>query len=313
MRLIKSDTHINFLGQRYFAFALSAILLLVSVGSLIYQGLALDVDFTGGVTVEVGYAQPAELDNVRSALANGGYPDATVQYFGGRSDVMIRLGPQATKDASQVSANILNALQAEAPNVELRRVQFVGSQVGDELINKGGLALLYTLIGILIYVIIRFHWKMAAGSVFALIHDVVITTGFLSLFQIDFDLTVLAALLAIIGYSVNDTIVVFDRERENFRRMRKADTFKIMNVSINEMLARTVMTSMTTILASLALLVFGGDAIFEFALTMTFGVVIGTYSSIYIASAFALYMDITKEDIYPPKEDDDEHAAGIGR
>lgn len=313
MRLIKSNTRINFLGQRYFAFALSGILLLLAIASLVYQGLSLDVDFTGGVVVEVTYPQAVELGDVRSVLGDHGYPEATVQFFGSTSDIMIRLGPQATKNTSKVSQSIMDALHTEAPKANLRRVQFVGSQVGSELINKGGLALLYTMIAILIYVIVRFHWKMAAGAVIALVHDVIIVTGVFSVFQINFDLTVLAALLAIIGFSVNDTVVIFDRERENFRRMRKTDTMNVMNVSINETLSRTIMTSLTVFLADLSLLYFGGESIFGFALAMMIGTVVGTYSSIYIASAFALHMDVTKEDIYPPKEEDAERASHSSR
>lgn len=313
MRLIKPNTRINFLGHRYIAFTVSAILIIVSIGSLALQGLALDVDFTGGVVVEVTYPQSADLDQVRDALAQGGYNDATVQFFGSTTDVMIRLGPQATKDTSTVSRSILDALQAKAPDVSLQRVEFVGSQVGDELINTGGLALLYTLIAILIYVMVRFHWKLAVGAIIALVHDVVITAGLFSLFQWNFDLTVLAALLAIIGFSVNDTVVIFDRERENYRRMRKADTFTVMNVSINETLARTIMTSVTVMLADLSLLYFGGDSVHWFALAMMIGTVVGTYSSIYIASAFALHMGVTKEDIYPPKEEDAERHTHVAR
>lgn len=309
MRLIKHDTRINFLGHRYIAFVLSGIMMAVAIGSIATQGLALDVDFTGGVIVEVTYPEAVELNNVRTALAGGGYPDASVQLFGSTTDVIIRLGPQETKDTATVSNEIMAALQADTSGVQLRRVEFVGSQVGDELVNKGSLALLYTIIGILIYVMIRFHWKLAAGAVVALAHDVIFTAGVFSLFQLDFDLTVLAALLAILGFSVNDTVVVFDRQRENFRRMRKADTFTVMNVSINETLARTVMTSLTVFLADLALLVFGGDSVHGFALAMMIGTLVGTYSSVYIASGIGLHFGVVKEDIYPPKEDDGENGA----
>lgn len=307
MRLIKSKTHIDFMGQRRIAYVLSAILIIISIGSLVTQGLALGVDFTGGVIVEVGYQEPADLGNVRDALAGGGYNDATVQYFGSTTDVMIRLGPQETKDTAQVSGSIMQALHTGSSDAELRRVQYVGSQVGDELVSKGGLALLYTLIGILIYVIVRFHWKLATGAVVALAHNVLVIVGLFSLFQWDVDLTVLAALLAIIGYGVNDTIVTFDRVRENFPRMRKADAFTVMNVSINEMLARTIMTATTVILALLALLLVGGDAIHGFSLAMLIGTVFGIYATVYVAGAVALELNVTKEDIFPPKEEDTEH------
>src|SRR5699024_10235708 len=206
--LIKPNTRINFLGQRYIAFAFSIIMVVMSIGSLAIQGLALDVDFTGGVVLEVGYQQPVELDDVRQTLADEGYSDARVQFFGSTTDIMIRLGPQETEDTQAVSDAILKALQVDNADAEMRRVEFVGSQVSGELVTKGGLALLYTMIGIMIYVMFRFQWKLSVGAVVSLLHDVVIVTGLFSLFQWKFDLTVLAALLAILGYSVNDTIVI---------------------------------------------------------------------------------------------------------
>lgn len=312
MRLIKSKTRIDFLGQRRYAYALSIILVLVSLGSLAFQGLALGVDFTGGVIVQVQYPDPVELSQVRTALADADYPDATVQFFGNTTDVMIRLGPQEM-DTAQVSRMIMEALQATTQGVELQRVQYVGAQVGDELINKGGLALLYTVIGILIYVIVRFHWKLATGAVVALAHNIIVVLGLFSLFQWEFDLTVLAALLAILGYGVNDTIVTFDRVRENFPRMRKADAYTVMNVSINEMLARTIMTATTVVLAVLALLLFGGDSIHEFSLAMLIGTLFGVYATIYVAGATALDLNVTKEDIFPPKEEDAEHHSRVRR
>lgn len=307
MRIIKSKTRIDFLGQRHIAYAISAILIIVSIGSLLIQGLSLGVDFTGGVVVEVGYEQPAELDNVRAALAKGGYTDATVQFFGSTTDVMIRLGPQETQDTAKVSGAIMQALHADSSNAELRRVEYVGSQVGDELVGKGALALLYTLIGILVYVIVRFHWKLATGAVVALAHNVLVIVGMFSLFQWEVDLTVVAAVLAMIGYGVNDTIVTFDRVRENFPRMRKADAFEVMNTSINEMLARTIMTALTVILALMALLLVGGDAIQGFARAMLIGTVFGIYATVYVAGAVAMELDVTKEDIFPPKEEDGGH------
>lgn len=313
MRLIKSNTQINFLGQRYIAYVISTILVLVSIGSLITQGLALGIDFTGGVTVQVQYQEPADLGKVRAVLAEAGYADATVQLFGSTTDVMIELGPQKGKDTAKVSDAIMNALKAETPAVELRRVQFVGAGVGDELVTKGGLAILYTLIGILIYVIVRFHWKLAAGAVVALAHNVLVVLGFFSLFQWEFDLTVLAAVLAILGFGVNDTIVNFDRVRENFPRMRKADAFTVINTSVNEMLARTIMTAVTVLLAILALLFFGGESIHGFSLAMLIGVMFGIYATIYVASATALELNITKEDIFPPKEEEGGGQARSGR
>jgi len=216
-------------------------------------------------------------------------------------------------ESSEVSTKVMNALSAQNSKAELRRVEFVGPQVGNELVNKGGLALLYTVIAILIYVIVRFHWKLAAGAVAALVHDVLITLGVFSLFHLDFDLTVLAALLAVIGYSLNDTIVVYDRIRENFRRMRKATPDEVVNASINQTLARTIMTSGTTILTLLALFFLGGEIIHGFATALLIGILVGTYSSIFVASALALRLKITSHDLFPPKEEDAEKAARVTR
>lgn len=311
MRLIPSNTQIDFVGKRLPAVILSVILIAVSVGSLAIQQLALGVDFTGGVVIEVGYPEAVELEEVREALSEGGYGDAVVQYFGTSSDVLIRLAPQQGADAAQVSSRVLAALQAADPDVRMRRVEFVGPQVGEELTNKGGLALLYALIGILIYVIVRFHWKLAVGAVAALGHDVIVTLGLFSLFQIQFDLTVIAALLAVIGYSLNDTIVVFDRIRENFRRMRKAGSHEVVNVSINQTLARTLMTGLTTLLVLLALLLVGGEAMEGFSIALIAGVIVGTFSSIYVASSLALWLNVDKEDLFPPKEEEGEAARDV--
>lgn len=305
MRLIKPDTRIDFIGKRRAGFVISAILLLVSIGSLAVQQLNLGIDFTGGVVVEVGYPDAVELNDVRAALAEGGYPQAVVTNYGSSSEVLIRLPAPEGEDAAMTSDRVLAALQEANPEAEMRRIEFVGPQVGEELTNKGGLALLYALIGILVYVMIRFHWKFSVGSVAALGHDVIITLGFFSLFQIGFDLTVLAALLAVIGYSLNDTIVIFDRIRENFRRMRKAGPVEVVNTSINQTLARTLMTGVTTLLVLLSLLLVGGEAMEGFAIALIVGVLIGTYSSIYTASALALALDVSKEDLFPPKDEEE--------
>lgn len=305
MRLIKSDTNINFTAHSKLAAILSIVLVVVSIASLAINQLKLGIDFTGGVVVEVGYPDAVELDDIRTALTNAGYADAVVQNFGTASEVLIRLAPQDDADTADVSTQVLEALHAQNASAEMRRIEFVGPQVGDELTIKGGQALLFALIGILIYVIIRFHWKLAVGSVLALGHDVIITMGIFSLLQIDFDLTVLAALLAVIGYSLNDTIVVYDRVRENFRRMRKATPDEVVNGSINQMLARTLMTSGTTMLTLIALFYLGGEVIHGFATALIIGVVVGTYSSIYVASSLALRLEVTKEDLFPPKEEED--------
>lgn len=305
MRLIKPDTRIDFIGRRRFGYAFSILLLLISIGSLAVQQLELGIDFTGGVVVEVGYPEPVELEHVRQALAKGGFPDAVVTSYGSASDVLIRLPAPEGEDAAMTSDRILSALQEANPEAEMRRIEFVGPQVGDELTNKGGLALLYALIGILIYVMIRFHWKFSVGAVAALAHDVIITLGVFSLFRFEFDLTVLAALLAVIGYSLNDTIVVFDRIRENFRRMRKATPLGVANASVNQTLARTLMTSLTTLLVLLSLLLVGGEAMKGFSIALIVGVLIGTYSSIFTATALAMAMGVSKEELFPPKDDEE--------
>lgn len=302
MQILKRETHIDFIGQTRPAVIASVLLLLISVVSLGVQGLNLGLDFTGGTLVQLHYPQPVELGGVREALAEAGYPDAVVQHFGTTQDVVIRLAPEHGK-AKQVSQQILQVLQAGEADPELRRVAFVGPQVGDELATQGGLAMLYALIGILIYTAFRFEYRFAAGAILALIHTVIITFGFLSVFQIEFDLTVLAAVLAIIGYGVNDTIVVFDRMRENFARVRKGTPAEIANISINQTLSRTLMTGGITLAVSVVLYVLGPELIAAFALTMIVGVIVGGYATVYIASASALALGISKADMIPPKKE----------
>lgn len=311
MRLIKPDTNINFLGHTKLAAVFSIALIIISLGSLAVQQLKLGIDFTGGVVIEVGYPQAVDLNDIRDTLAGAGYADAVVQNFGTASDVLIRLAPQEGAKTADVSSKVLEALRGQNAQAEMRRIEFVGPQVGEELTIKGGQALLFALIGILIYVIFRFHWKLAVGSVAALAHDVIVTMGVFSLLQIEFDLTVLAALLAVIGYSLNDTIVIFDRVRENFLRMRKATPEEVVNVSINQTLARTLMTSGTTMLTLIALFLLGGEVIHGFATALIIGVVVGTYSTVYTASSLALRLDVNKEDLFPPKEEEDEAAKQV--
>ncbi len=266
MQLFKSNTKIDFMSKRKFAMILSASIILVAIVSLFVRGLSLGIDFTGGTIVEVGYQQPIELASVRTALSAGGFPDATAQHFGTSKDVMVRLAPQENIPNSELSDRAFAALNQLADGTaDLRRVEFVGPQVGDELTEDGGLAMLYALIGILIYVALRFEYRFALGSVIALVHDVMVTLGIFSLFQIEFDLTVLAALLAVIGYSLNDTIVVYDRIRENFRKMRKGTSPEVINSSLNQTLSRTLVTSLTTLLVLSALFLLGGEIIHGFA------------------------------------------------
>ena len=290
--------HIDFLGKRHFATIFSGLLLIVAIVSLAAQGLRLGIDFTGGTLVEVGYEQPVDLRLMRSALEGAGFDDATVQHFGSAQEVLIRLKPRAGKSNAELSTEVaVAANSAMTEPGDLRRVEFVGPQVGDELTEDGGLALLYSMFGILLYVAWRFEYKFALGSVAALAHDVLITLGIFSVLQLEFDLTVLAAILAVIGYSLNDTIVVYDRIRENFRLLRNGSSEEVMNISLNQTLSRTIMTSVTTLLVLIALALLGGEIIHNFAIALTVGVVIGTYSSIFVASPLVLALGVSKEDL----------------
>jgi preprotein translocase subunit SecF len=294
----------DLMGKRNIALVLSGILLLIALGAIIVRGLNLGIDFTGGTLVEVGYPQAIELPVVREALAKDGFGDAVIQHFGTSKDVLVRLAPRDDIESAVLSDRAFRAMQGIDPGADLRRVEFVGPQVGDELTEDGGLAMLYALIGILLYVGLRFEYRFAVGSVIALVHDVLITIGFFALFQVEFDLPVLAAVLAVIGYSLNDTIVVFDRIRENFRKIRKGGAVDIINTSVNQTLSRTLITSGTTLLVLLALFLFGGEIIHGFALALIVGVVIGTYSSIYIASSSVVFMGVSRADLMPVQKED---------
>lgn len=297
----------DFLGKRKIALLLSGLLLLVSIVSLAVKGLVLGIDFTGGTLVEIGYQQPVDLAELRRALEEKGFGDATVQHFGTARDVLIRLKPKSGISNAQLSSEVLAAVNSNVENPgEIRRVEFVGPQVVDELAEDGGLAMLYSMFGILLYVAWRFEYKFSLGSVAALFHDVIITLGFFSITGMEFDLTVLAAVLAVIGYSLNDTIVVFDRIRENFRKLRKGRAEEIMNTSLNQTLSRTLMTSLTTILVLLALATLGGEIIHNFAIALLVGVIVGTYSSIFVASPIVLALGISKEDLMLPEKEGSE-------
>jgi preprotein translocase subunit SecF len=299
MRILGKATQIDFMARRKQAMVFSALLILIAIGSLFIRGLNFGIDFTGGTIIEVAYPETADLGGLRQVLADAGYPDAQVQHFGTSRDVLIRIAPREGRARAELSDEVLAALQAADAAVEKRRVEFVGPQVGEELTEQGGLAMLYALIGILIYVTLRFEYRFSLGAVAALVHDVIITLGVFAITQVEFDLTVLAALLAVIGYSLNDTIVVFDRIRENFRRMRKGSPVDVMNTSINQTLSRTLMTSLTTLLVLLALFFLGGEIIHAFALALIVGVFIGTYSSIFVAGSTALALGISKADLMP--------------
>ncbi len=299
MRFLKKKTSIDFMRLGNAAVVFSALLILASIASLVFRGLNFGLDFTGGTLIEVSYPSAPRIADVRENLANSGHADAVVQTFGSANDIVVRIPPRGeeTSDA-ELSTEVLKALQNGVEGeVEMRRVEFVGPQVGDDLTEQGILAVVYSLIGIFIYVMFRFQWRFSVGSVAALIHDVIISMGLISLFQIEFDLTVVAALLAVIGYSLNDTIVLFDRIRENFPRMRKSLPKEVINTSINQVLARTLMMSITTLLVLIALFIFGGAIIHAFAYTLIVGVVVGTYSSIYIASTSLLYLGVSKYDL----------------
>jgi len=294
----------DFISKRKIALVGSGLLLLISAASLIVNGLKLGIDFTGGTLIEVGYSEIVELENIRSALEAHEFSNATVQNFGTAKDVLIRIKPREGVNHSQASVQVLKAINSSSEQIaDLRRVEFVGPQVGDELAEDGGLALLYSMFGILIYVAWRFEYKFALGSVAALIHDVVITLGFFSVFGLEFDLTVLAAILAVIGYSLNDTIVVYDRIRENFRNLRKGTPQDILYNSLNQTLSRTLMTSLTTILVLIALALLGGQIIHNFAIALLVGVLTGTYSSIFIASPVVLALGVRKEDLMLPEKE----------
>lgn len=304
MKLFAKTPNFNFMDKRNIALSLSAILLIVSIVSLVSRGLNFGLDFSGGTLIELGYTKPVELTSTRDTLEKGGIPGAVVQHFGTSQDILIRLAPREGENDADLSTRVVAVLQkATDDKIDLRRVEFVGPQVGEELAEDGGLAVLYALICIFIYVFFRFEWRFAAGSVLALFHDVLITLGVFSILQLDFDLTVLAACLAVIGYSLNDTIVVFDRIRENFRKMRKGNSVEIVNSSLNQTLSRTLMTSITTLLVLIALFIVGGEIIHGFATALIIGVVVGTYSSIYVASSAAIMLGVSKADLMPiPKE-----------
>jgi len=286
------------------AMIFSILMILASIGSLFVNGLNLGVDFTGGTVIEVGYPEAANVDEIRKSLTAAKY-DASVQHFGTAKDVLIRIAPHEGVERSKVGDNVLSILKEANPAVEMRRVEFVGPQIGDELRDDGGTAMLLALAGILIYVTLRFEFRFSVGAIIALVHDVLITVGIFSITRMEFDLTILAAILAIIGYSLNDTIVVFDRVRENFLKLRKVNAVESINTSINQTLSRTIVTSLTTLLVLIALYYFGGKVIHGFSLAMIIGVIVGTYSSIYVASSSLIMMGITREALLPPEKDDD--------
>jgi len=307
--MVSTKNNIDFMRLRKPAMMLSGVLMLLALISLFTFKLNVGIDFTGGSIIEVGYQQAVELEPIRNALENKGFGDAIVQHFGSANEVLIRLVPDVDKDKAELSSEIIGLLQAiNDSEIDVRRVDFVGPQVGEELTEDGGLAVLYALIAILIYVAFRFEYRFSLGSVAALVHDVLITLGIFSVLQLDFDLSVLAAILAVIGYSLNDTIVVFDRVRENFRKIRKKTSLEVVNISVNQTISRTLMTSFTTLLVLLSLFFLGGEAIHAFAMALIIGVLVGTYSSIYVATTTALAFGISRSDLLLPDKEGDEMA-----
>ena len=296
-------TNFNFMGARRIAAAISGVLLAASVLAVAFAGLNRGLDFTGGALVEVGFVEAADLPSVREALAGAGFDNAVAQNFGAQTEVLIRVPPQAGRDQSTVGDRIMAALAATQPGVALRRSEVVGPAVGEELTEQGGIAMLVALGAVMIYIMFRFTGKFAVGAVAALAHDVVVTLGAFAVFRWTFNLAELAAVLAVIGYSLNDTIVVSDRIRENFRIVRRGKPVDIVNRSLNETLGRTLVTSLTTLLVLVALLLAGGEQIRGFATALTIGVVVGTYSSIYVSASMLLAMRVTKEDLVLPEKE----------
>ncbi|RHW77466.1 protein translocase subunit SecF [Colwellia sp. RSH04] len=300
MQILRLKETVAFMSLRKYAMIFSAILMLASIASLATNKLNFGLDFTGGTLIEVGFEQAADLTQLREVLDSNGYQDAVVQLYGSSRDVVIRLGQRDDVKAEMLGNQVLKVLtDGTGQNVDMRRIEFVGASVGDELAEQGGLAMLTALICILVYVAFRFEWRFAIGSVVALFHDVLLTLGLFSVLGLEFDLTVLAAILAVIGYSLNDTIVVSDRIRENFRKVRNGSPEEIIDISLTQTLSRTFITSITTLLVLAALFFKGGALIHGFATALLFGVFVGTYSSIYVASSVALSLGISKEDLIP--------------
>jgi preprotein translocase subunit SecF len=309
MELFPSNSKIDFLGWRKVSIAISIVLVICSLALITTRGLNYALDFTGGVLVEAAYEQPVEIGQVRAALEKGGIENALVQSLGGTREVSIRLQPEGgQKDADKIAASVLEKLKAERPDVTLKRHDFVGPQVGEELKGDGMIAVAFVIFGIMIYIGIRFEWRFAVAAILSEFHDTILTVGFFALTQREFDLTVLASVLAVVGYSINDKVVVFDRVRELFRSTRKAEPYEVLNRAINQTLSRTIMTSLTTALTMFALYFWGGPAVHGFALTMLIGIVIGTLSSIFFANPILYWLGVSKKDLMPVSKENPELA-----
>src|SRR5688572_27080514 len=306
MEFFKRTPSIDFMSKRRITYAVSVTLMIVSLVLVAVRGLNFGIDFTGGVTIEVSYPVAADVDGARAALTKEGFPDARVQTFGSSRDLAVTVLPPPDEDVNAVSARVAEALRASTPGVEVRRTEVVGPQVGEELTEQGGLALLFTFIGILIYVGFRFEKKMAAGTVLAAMHDPIVILGFFAATQMTFDLSVLAAVLAVIGYSINDTVVVFDRVREVFLLLRKAPPLEVLNKAINQTLSRTLMTSFSVLFVVVSLYLFAGETLAGFSIAIIIGVLVGTYSSIFVAGSLALDMGVKALDLMEVKKEDPE-------
>jgi len=306
MQLFSKTPTFDFVGKRKYAMLFSVILFIASIVTLSMNWLNLGLDFRGGIEVELGYTQTAKVEEIRKTLSSSGYKDAIVTEIGSDGqNVTIRISEKDNTSKVEISNEVISILETKTDDeFEVRRREFVGAKVGEELREDGGIAMLIALAGIMVYVMLRFEWRFALGAITALIHDVGITLGFFSFFKINFDLTVLAALLAVIGYSLNDTIVVYDRIRENFRKIRKGNTLQVTNTSLNQTLSRTLMTSVTTLFVLLAMYFFGGELIRPFAIALIIGVLVGTYSSIYVASSMVLALNIDRSHLMPVTKED---------
>jgi len=300
MELFKPNSTIDFMGARFWTWLLSALLFVAAMAALFAKGIHWGLDFTGGTQIEVTYTSTADLSDIRQRLVAAGFPSAVVQNYGNSTDVLISIAPRENLDQAGLVSQVLAAL----PGANKQRVDFVGPQVGEELAIKGALAILVSLLCTMLYIALRFEYRLAVSSAVALIHDPLLILGVFSFWQIEFDLKALAALLAVIGYSLNDTIVVFDRVRENFRKLRKNTPTEVMNISINQTLSRTIMTSALTLVVVFALFLYGGETIHGFSLALIIGIVIGTYSSIYVAGALAIAMGLSRRDLMPRQRDE---------
>ena len=303
MKFFARVPNINFMAQRKVGLAASAALTIAAILLVAFRGLNFGIDFTGGVLVEVEYPQTVELESVRESLAGAGYERAVLQYFGTSTAVLIRLPPAENADSAEVSTRILQALRADELGVELRRIEFVGPQIGEELTEKGGLAMLFAFLGIMAYIAFRFEWKFSVGAIAALLHDATMVLGFLSLIWIEFDITTLAAILALIGYSNNETIVIFDRVRENLINERRSDILEVVNLSVNQTLLRSIITHLTTLLVLIALYFLGGASVHSFSVALMMGVIVATYSSIYVSTNLAVALGVSREDLLPAKDE----------